>query len=153
MDRALRNGATDPGDIAMAIAPLGVMTTIQQRVVAAAVCKDGQFLLCRRPARKRHRGLWEFPGCKCEPGETDHQAITREIAEELNVEVSAIGPALFSTQDPDSPYMIVFFSVEIRGATHCIEHAAIAWASRDELEAYELAPRDARFANFLRTFE
>ena len=129
------------------------MTTIQQRVVAAAIRKDNRFLLCQRPAHKRHGGLWEFPGGKCEAGETDHQAITRELAEELNVEVSAVGQALFSASDPDSPFVIVFLPVEIRGEPHGIEHSAIAWASRDDLEAYELAPGDARFANFLRNFE
>ena len=129
------------------------MTSIQQRVVAAAVRKDGRFLLCQRPAHKRHGGLWEFPVGKCEPGETDHHAITRELAEELNVEVSATGLALFSASDPASPFVIVFFLVEVRGEPYCIEHAAIASAPRDELEAHVLAPCDARFANFLRTSE
>ena len=129
------------------------MTTIQQRVVAAAVRKDARFLLCQLPAHKRHGAFWEFPGGKCELGETDHQAITRKLAEELNVEVSAVGQSLFSASDPDSPFVIVFLPVEIRGEPHGIEHAAIAWASRDELEAYELAPCDARFANFLWNFE
>lgn len=129
------------------------MTTIQQRVAAAAIRDRDRFLVCQRPAHKRHGGLWEFPGGKCEAGETDEQAITRELAEELGVEVAAVGQALFSALDPDSPFVIVFLPVEIRGEPHCIEHAAIAWASRDELEAYALAPGDARFANFLRTFE
>ena len=129
------------------------MTLIPQRVVAAAIREGNRFLLCRRPAHKRHGGLWEFPGGKCEADETDKQAITRELAEELGVEVVSVDEELFSAIDPDSPFVIVFLRVEIRGAPRCIEHAAIAWASRDELQAYKLAPSDARFANFLRTFE
>ena len=95
----------------------------------------------------------EFFGGKCEAGETDYRAITRELAEEINVEVSATGQALFSASDPDSSFVIVFLLVEIPGEPHCIEHAAIASASRDELEAHVLAPCDARLANFLKTFE
>ena len=72
-----------------------------------------------------------------------------ELAEELGVEVSAIGDALFSASDPDSPFVIAFLPVDIRGEPVRIEHAALAWASRHELTAYELAPSDARFVNFL----
>jgi len=119
------------------------------RVIAAVVRDGDRLLVCQRPAHKRHGGLWEFPGGKCEDGESDHHAITRELAEELGVEVVEVGDALFSSSDPDSPFLIVFMPVEIHGDPVCIEHAAIAWASPQELQAYALAPSDARFANFL----
>lgn len=125
------------------------MTTIQQRVVAAVIRDGDQFLICQRPAHRRHGCLWEFPGGKCEAGETDAQAITRELAEELGVEVSAAGDALFAALDPDSSFVIAFLPVDIRGEPVCIEHAALAWASRHEMTAYELAPSDARFLNSL----
>lgn len=119
------------------------------RVVAAVVRIGAQFLICQRPTHKRHGGLWEFPGGKCDAGETDEQAITRELAEELGVEVISVGSALFLAEDPDSPFVIVFLPVEIRGTPICLEHAAIAWAARHELTAYELAPSDARFVTSL----
>jgi mutator protein MutT len=125
------------------------MTTIQQRVVAAVIRDGDRFLICQRPAHKRHGGLWEFPGGKCEAGETDKQAITRELAEELGVEVSAVGDALFSASDPQSLFVIAFLPVDIGGAPICSEHTAFAWASRHEMTAYELAPSDARFVTFL----
>lgn len=125
------------------------MSTISQRVVAAVVRRSDRLLVCQRPAHKRHGGLWEFPGGKCEHGESDHQAITRELAEELDVQVTAVGDALFSASDPDSPFLIVFVPVEILGEPVCIEHAAIAWVSPQDLATYALAPNDARFVNFL----
>jgi len=129
------------------------MSTISQRVVAAVVRRSDRLLVCQRPPRKRHGGLWEFPGGKCEYGESDHQAITRELAEELAVQVTAVGDALFSASDPDSPFLIIFVLVEILGEPACIEHAAIAWASPQELAAYALAPSDARFVNSLGRIE
>ena len=69
--------------------------------------------------------------------------------EELGVEVSAVGDALFAALDPDSSFVIAFLPVDIRGEPVCIEHAALAWASRHEMTAYELAPSDARFLNSL----
>jgi 8-oxo-dGTP diphosphatase len=123
------------------------------RVVAAVVRVAAQFLICQRPTHKRHGGLWEFPGGKCDAGETDEQAITRELAEELGVEVISVGSELFLAEDPDSPFVIVFLPVEIRGTPICLEHAAIAWATHDDLTAYELAPSDARFVTFLEHVE
>ena len=40
------------------------------RVLAAVVRRDDRYLVCRRPAHKRHGGLWEFPGGKIHAGET-----------------------------------------------------------------------------------
>ena len=50
------------------------------RVVASVIEVDGKLLVCQRPAHKRHGGLWEFPGGKIEPGESDFEAVERELA-------------------------------------------------------------------------
>ena len=57
-------------------------------VMAAVVEKDGHYLICRRPEHKRQGGLWEFPGGKVHEGERYEQATKRELAEELEVELS-----------------------------------------------------------------
>lgn len=62
--------------------------------VAAGVLVDGagKVLLIQRLPGKHLAGLWEFPGGKLEPGETIEQALVRELAEELAIEVLAATP-------------------------------------------------------------
>ena len=119
------------------------------RVVAAVVARDGRYLICRRPAHKRHGGLWEFPGGKLEPGETLQAAVRRELAEELGVEVRACGEQLFAIDDPGSHFVIEFHPVEIAGEPACLEHTAIAWATVPAMLLMDLSPSDRRFARFL----
>lgn len=53
---------------------------------------DGHFLLTSRPDGKVYAGYWEFPGGKFEPGENVEQALRRELAEELGIEIGAAHP-------------------------------------------------------------
>jgi mutator protein MutT len=96
---------------------------------------------------KRHGGLWEFPGGKCEPGETDRDAISRELREELGLDVLAVGPEEFAIDDPDSPFRIAFLPVTTAGEPICHEHSALRWGSLDELAQLPLAPSDRRFVD------
>lgn len=57
------------------------------RVVGAAIIQDGQVLCLQRSQEMSLAGLWEFPGGKLEAGETEAQALAREIKEELTLEI------------------------------------------------------------------
>lgn len=115
------------------------------RVLAAVVRRGPTLLLAQRPADKRHGGLWEFPGGKVEPGESDAVAIARELDEELGVAVRHVGATLGRHRDPGSPYEIIFIEVEITGEPCALEHAAIGFFTPDEARALPLAPSDASF--------
>jgi 8-oxo-dGTP diphosphatase len=117
------------------------------RVVAAVIERDGRLLLCRRPAGKRHAGLWEFPGGKLLPGESIPDAARRELAEELAVEVLAVGERLLEIPDPGSPFVVEFYPVEIAGEPVPLEHEALLWARPEDLAGLELAPSDRAFAS------
>jgi mutator protein MutT len=123
------------------------------RVVAAVIRAGPHILACQRPPQKRHGGLWEFPGGKCEPFESDDDAVRRELHEELAVTVTNVGSELFAIADPGSDFLIVFLPVEISGAPQCLEHEAIVWGTAMELAALPLAPSDRRFIEFLRASE
>jgi len=124
-------------------------STTKVRVVAAVIEQAGQYLVCQRPADKRHGGLWEFPGGKLEPGETVLQGAHRELHEELGVEATAVGRHLFSIQDPGSVFEIEFHEIVIAGAPTCLEHQALAWATIAEMASISLAPSDQAFVRFI----
>src|SRR5436305_14485975 len=123
--------------------------TSKRRVVAAVIEREGRFLLGRRPAGKRHAGLWELPGGKLLPGESALAAARRELAEELGVAVVAVGGRLFAAADPGSPFVVEFHRVAIAGEPRALEHDELAWAAPAEPAGYDLAPSDRAFAAWL----
>jgi mutator protein MutT len=120
------------------------MSTIT--VAAAVIHRNGRYLLCRRPAHKRHGGLWEFPGGKLHDGESVTDAIRRELEEELHVEPVSVGPVRVSIHDPGSAFVITFVDVEIAGDPRSTEHDAVEWITAPDLMRYPLAPADSAFA-------
>lgn len=120
-------------------------------VLASVIERDGNYLVCQRPAHKRHGSLWEFPGGKVEAGETHLEAARRELAEELDVRVLSVGSVMFSVADPGSEFLIEFVPTTIHGSPKCLEHMDLRWMSLPELPSLELAPSDRRFVDFLRS--
>lgn len=123
-----------------------------RRVVACVIRRGSSFLLGRRPSHKRHGGLWEFPGGKCEPGESDTDTVCRELREELGVTcITRVGPLLFEHRDPGSSFLVAFISVGISDTPRASEHSEILWLSSEQIPLLNLAPSDAAFVQFMDT--
>jgi 8-oxo-dGTP diphosphatase len=59
------------------------------RVVVAALVREGRVLLVHRsPNRRAYPGVWDLPGGHIETGETELAALTREMHEELGVQIA-----------------------------------------------------------------
>lgn len=116
-------------------------------VVAAVVQRGGRFLLGRRPAHKRHGGLWEFPGGKLHPGESLADATVRELREELGLEVVRVGGERFRCRDPGSPFVIVFVDVDVAPGDEplALEHERVGWFTPLAAAELALAPSDRAF--------
>lgn len=120
------------------------------RVVAAVLHREGRYLLGRRPAHKMHGGLWEFPGGKLDAGESTLDGAKRELLEEMELRVTAVGTPLLSVADRASRFLIEFVEVFAEGTPSTIEHEAVGWFAPDEMREIEMAPADAAFARQLR---
>ncbi len=120
-------------------------------VIAAIVRRGERYLVGRRPAGKRHGGLWEFPGGKLLDGEDWLAAARRELAEELCIEVVSVGEVLLTAADPDSPFDIHFVEVEVasRLVPEAKEHSEVGWFTAGELDALPMAPADAEMVSRL----
>jgi 8-oxo-dGTP diphosphatase len=99
--------------------------------VAAAVIQrpDGAFLLAQRPQGKVYAGYWEFPGGKVEPGEPPEQALSRELHEELGVDVETAYPWITRVFTyPHATVRLRFYRVvKWKNQPHPRERQAISW--------------------------
>src|SRR6185503_770824 len=115
--------------------------------VAAAVIQrpDGAFLLARRPAGKVYAGYWEFPGGKVEPGEDATQALSRELHEEIGIDVARAYPWITRVFTyPHATVRLKFFRVlDWTGEPHPREEQAIAWQRIDAPMAAPMLPANA----------
>jgi 8-oxo-dGTP diphosphatase len=113
-------------------------------VTAAVIEQDGRFLLTRRLEGTHLGGCWEFPGGKCEPGETHHQALARELAEELAVPI-AIGTRILSTTHAYAKRSVElhFYEARLLGTPVPQLTQEMRWASRDELVTLDFPEADA----------
>lgn len=113
-------------------------------VVAALIWEKDRFLICQRPAHKTRGLLWEFVGGKVEPGETPAQALTRECAEELAIQVD-VGSRFFQ-EFHDYPDMLIrltlFHCTIASGVPQLLEHKALRWIRPEEIPSCEFCPAD-----------
>lgn len=114
------------------------------KVSAALICREGKFLICRRPMHKARGGLWEFVGGKAEAGETEEEALKRECMEELGIEVRVKGEYMRLTHAyPDLTVELALFRAEIAaGEPQLLEHIALKWISPEEIGGYDFCPAD-----------
>lgn len=126
-----------------------------RHVLAGAIpSADGtRLLLAQRDRPADVAGLWELPGGKAEPGETDRQALVRELIEELGVHV-AVGDRLResvtlpggSTSARPGLVLIAYWASIDSGVPVAHDHRALRWVDAAELAelgaAGELVPAD-----------
>ena len=115
-------------------------------VSAAVILRaDGSFLIARRPAGKVYAGYWEFPGGKIELGEPAAAALTRELHEELGIDVIRAYPWITRVHAyPHATVRLNFFRVlEWSGEPHPREAQTILWQPSDAPVAQPMLPANA----------
>ena len=119
-------------------------------VVAAVVERDGSFLVTRRLKGTHLEGLWEFPGGKCEDGESHHDCLARELREELAVEVRIGERILAVSHDyPDRTIALHFYACDVLGEPVPQLGQDMMWVRRHDLRTLPLPPADDELVRVL----
>ena len=113
-------------------------------VVAAVIERDGRLLVSRRLAGTHLAGRWEFPGGKCEPGETHEACLSRELAEELGLTHPTVGPELIVTEHAyaDRCVRLHFRACTIEESPVGRLGQELRWVTPDELSGLDLPEAD-----------
>ena len=129
------------------VAPISAMVLTRKKpvdVVAALIWEKDKFLICQRPADKKRGLLWEFVGGKVESGETKQQALMRECAEELAINVQVGDVFMEVLHDyPDMLIRLTLFHCTIpNGFPQALEHNDIQWIHPSQIDDYDFCPAD-----------
>jgi 8-oxo-dGTP diphosphatase len=124
------------------------MTTLV--VTAAIVERDDCYLVTRRQQGVHLEGHWEFPGGKCEAGESLRSCLVRELREELDVGAVVGREVLTTSHDyPDRRVELHFFECQIDGLPVPQQGQEMRWVTRPELAALDFPPADAELIAWL----
>ena len=122
--------------------------------VSVCILKQkNKILFTKRPSKKYFGDFWEFPGGKCEPGETLPECLQRELQEELGIAVNVREELETLTHAyPEKTVELHFFRCQlVLGEPVGMEGQAIEWVKADELGEYEFPAADAQLLERLRT--
>jgi 8-oxo-dGTP diphosphatase len=114
------------------------------RVVAAVIQHEGKYLITQRRENASLPLLWEFPGGRVEPSETDAQALLREFRERLGAEVEVGKPVAFRRHDYEG-YSVELVLYEAKLLTTELEPKRVKeyrWVAADEVGQYPFPPAD-----------
>jgi 8-oxo-dGTP diphosphatase len=112
-------------------------------VVAAVIAREDRFLVTRRQHGVHLAGLWEFPGGKVANGESHSAALSREIREELDVDIVVRDLVLETSHEyPDRVVTLFFYRCDLIGVPRPMIGQEMAWVARDELPSLSFPPAD-----------
>jgi mutator protein MutT len=121
-------------------------------IVAAAVIERGRAVLVTRRLEGTHlEGLWEFPGGKCEPGESVADCLVREIDEELGARVTPGDTLLVTTHAyPEKTVQLHFIACTVDGEPAPQQGQDMQWIDRAALGTLVFPEADAELIELLK---
>lgn len=118
----------------------------QITVVGAMIEREGKYLITQRKPTATLPLLWEFPGGRVEPGETDAQALARELKEEMDITVE-VNEQIMHVQHSYPDYDIDFRVYRCKLVGGEIRHLRVhdhRWVAPADLDDYEFPPADQK---------
>ena len=127
------------------------MKFLKINVVAGIIINQNKILIGKRKDKDIGGGKWEFPGGKIEVGETNSEALERELYEELGISVK-IGKELMNYEHvfKTTIYNITFMEIiDYEGEICNNAHSEIKWVKFSNLPEYDFISGDDRFIQSL----
>ena len=123
----------------------------QVHVAVAVAVVNEDILIARRPDDKHQGGLWEFPGGKVETNETFHEALSREIQEELSIQINVHEKIAEEKYKDDEIDIILHYYLcsEKSGTIRLNEHENIAWVEKKDFDKYDFVEGDGNVLSLL----
>ncbi len=121
------------------------------RVVAAVIERERRYLITQRRATAVLPLLWEFPGGRVEPGETDIAALSRELKHRLGVSIE-VGKLISFVSHPYEKYTVDLYLYEcsLKGdEPQALAVSAFRWVTSVEMDQYAFTPADEASMNKL----
>ncbi|MBB3605739.1 8-oxo-dGTP diphosphatase [Mycolicibacterium sp. BK556] len=115
---------------------------MSQIVVAGALISGATLLVAQRQRPPELAGLWELPGGKVAPGETEADALVRELREELGVDVVVGERVGADVPISESLVLRAYLVTHTGGALHPHDHRALRWVTASDLAALDWVPAD-----------
>ncbi|KUI30627.1 DNA mismatch repair protein MutT [Mycobacterium sp. IS-1742] len=113
-----------------------------QIVVAGALIAGSELLVAQRNRPPDLAGLWELPGGKVAYGESDAAALTRELREELGIEV-AVGARIGDDVALSATTVLrAYLVTHLGGDLRPIDHRALRWVGVGDLDGLPWVPAD-----------
>ncbi len=99
---------------------------------------DGAILIAQRKDGVHKAGFWEFPGGKCEDGETPQQCVIRETREETGLEVTILEawPTLTHVYSERRVVLHPFLCLAQSSDAQPRESRQVAWVQPEDLDRY-----------------
>jgi 8-oxo-dGTP diphosphatase len=113
-----------------------------QIVVAGALIAHRAVLVAQRTRPRELAGRWELPGGKVAPDESEADALTRELAEELGIDVE-VGPRLGGDVAlSETTTLRAYLVTQTGGTVHAHDHRALRWVDATALDELDWVPAD-----------
>jgi mutator protein MutT len=121
-------------------------------VAAAVIEREGRFLLTRRLENTHLAGLWEFPGGKCELGETHEACLRRELAEELGTG-ARVGNLIMTIEHayPEKTVRLHFYRCDLDAEPRPLLGQEMRWIARGDLRTFDFPEADRALIELLST--
>ncbi len=121
---------------------------------AAIIHPDGRILLQTRPKGRDMEGLWEFPGGKLEPDEQPESALSRELLEELDIEVAPgdLVPTCFASAKIGERdlLLLLYCCRNWQRVPRSMEGQELGWFLLEEMDDLPMPPADLPLIELLR---